>query len=729
MAGVQTSVQLTDLMSGPLQRITQNLDACIRNFEQLHNVSGDAINSNELAAARGQLEATNSILETIQRQTQQNESSQEQYNRSLGESDDHANILLGTLKKVAIAYGGIKGMGALINLSDEMSLIESRLRLINDGQQTMTELENMIYSAAQDTRVEYQAMANAVGKLGNQAKGLFDSTQQLVDFNKTLNMFFKVSGATADEQKNATMQLVQALGSGVLRGDELNSIFEQAPMLIQAIADYMGKPISAIREMAADGEISATIVKNAVFASAGEIESKFKQINLTWSDIWLSMKNTALIQTRPILQEINNLANNTAVQQMGTVLMGVFTELIMAILKCVEYASMFGSFIADNWSVIQPIVIGITTAMIGYYTALGIYNGIQLVTNTIQSASAAISAIHAARLAMQTGATFAATAAQYGFNTALMACPLTWILLIIIGVITAIYLVVAAINKWKGTHVSATGIICGSINVIIQFFKNLGLGVANVALGIWESLKVCCTNMVTAFSNGIKNVQGFFYNLMSTAMKVIESICQALNKLPFVEFDFSGITSAANEYANKSAEAYNSKGTYESVGDAWSKGVNTFDAYKSGWASDAYNAGYKVGENFSNGMESTVGKGVDELKKIANSNYVAPKTTAQQITTNTPTYNPSMSTAKNTNKTAKNTKDIKDSLDITSENLKYLKDLAETEIINRFTTAEIKIDMLNNNNISGTTDIDGIVDNLRTKLEEEMYSVAEGVHR
>ena len=459
---------------------------------------------------------------------------------------------------------------------------------------------------------------------------------------------------------SASLQLTQALGSGVLRGEELNAVFESAPNVIQTIADYLDVPIGKIREMASDGKITADIVKNALLGATNDINSQFDSIPMTWSQVWTGVMNELYVATQPILELINLLA--------------------------------------QNWSIIEPIVIALATA-------IGLYTAALIAYNTIKGISAMAEAVHGAAMMLSTGYTFAATAAQYGFNAALLACPLTWILLIIIAVIAAIYAVVAAINKAKGTTVSATGVICGSINVVLQFFKNLGLFIANVALGIWNALGACASNIGIAFNNVICNIKSWFYGLLETVMDVIAGIVKTLNKLPFIDIDVSGITSKADEYAAKKAEAENNKKDYESVSEAFNKGMNTFDAFETGWVSDAYNAGYKVGENVDSAIGNFFGGGdipdmASDLGDLGNS----------------------------ASKIASDTGSIKDSLDITSEELKYLRDLAEQEVINRFTTAEIHVDMGGiTNNVSNNNDLDGIINYLVEGVEVAMEETAEGV--
>lgn len=642
---------------------------------------------------------------------------QEQFNQEISAGTQQANELTNTIKRAVAAYVSIQSVGKALNISDELVQTTSRLNMMNDGVQTTAELVNMVYAAAQDARGSFSQMADVVARFGNNAKDAFSSSEEVVAFADLIQKQMTIAGASTQEAANAELQLSQALGSGVLRGDELNSIFEQAPNLIQNIADYLDVPIGKIREMAADGELSADVVKAAIFSAADDINSKFNEMPMTWGQMWQSMQNTALIAFQPVLQRLNDLANSEAFQTFIQGAIEAMATLANILLNVFELVGTVGGFIADNWSVISPIIYGVIAALAVYAAYLGIVKAIEL-------ASAAATAIHSVAMSAKigvmaalTGQTMAATAAQMGYNGALYACPVVWIIMLILALIVVIFAVCNAIAKMTGIANSGFGVITGGVNVVIQFFKNLGLTVANIALGIGNAIAALASNMMTAFHNAICSVQSWFYNLLSTALSVIEGICSALNKLPFVEFDYSGISSAADDYAAKASEAAGNKEDYQSISDAFNEGFTTFDAFQDGWASDAFNAGAAWGDGIA-----------DKVSNFSLSDVFG-QTDIPNVGDYTSGFNDAIANSgvgDSIGNIDDNTGKIKDSLDVTEEDLKYLRDIAEQESINRFTTAEVTINQTNNNNVSSDTDLDGFITALDDAMGEAIESITEG---
>lgn len=695
-----------DNANAELEQLRMQLNQAI----QEQNSLNQAMQNMDVSAANDAYLRLSQTVGNTERYIRDNVDEQGRFNQEISAGTQQANELTNTIKRAVAAYISIQSVGKALNISDELVQTTSRLNMMNDGVQTTAELVNMVYAAAQDARGSFGQMADVVARFGNNAKDAFSSSEEVVAFADLIQKQMTIAGASTQEAANAELQLSQALGSGVLRGDELNSIFEQAPNLIQNIADYLDVPIGKIREMAADGELSADVVKAAIFSAADDINSKFNEMPMTWGQIWQSMQNTALIAFQPVLQRLNDLANSEAFQTFIQGAIEAMATLANILLNVFEVAASVGAFIGDNWSIIAPIIYGVIAALGAYLAIMGIVNAITAI-------SAAIDATKAAADALAAGQTFLWTVQQYGLNAALAACPITWIIVLIIALIAIIFAVCNAIAKMTGIANSGFGVITGGVNVVIQFFKNLGLTVANIALGIGNAIAALASNMMTAFHNAICSVQSWFYNLLSTALSVIEGICSALNKLPFVEFDYSGISSAADDYAAKASEAAGNKEDYQSISDAFNEGFTTFDAFQDGWASDAFNAGAAWGDGIA-----------DKVSNFSLSDVFG-QTDIPNVGDYTSGFNDAIANSgvgDSIGNIDDNTGKIKDSLDVTEEDLKYLRDIAEQESINRFTTAEVTINQTNNNNVSSDTDLDGFITALDDAMGEAIDEVTNG---
>lgn len=446
-------------------------------------------------------------------------------------------------------------------------------------------------------------------------------------------------------------------------------------------------------------------------------EGQIIQLTNAWGD----MKEMIGGQLYPyVLLFVQTIQNNW-----GTIeaVVGAITEglsfMLGVLASLVDWAFSLADVIANNWNWISPLIWGIIAALGVYAAYLGIVKAAEIAGLAVKGALAVAEFIQVAALAAQTGATISATAAQLGLNGAMYACPIVWIIVLIIALIAIIYAVCAAIADMTGIANTGFGVITGGVNVVIQFFKNLGLEIANIALGIGNAIAAVASNIMTAFHNAICSVQSWWYDLLSTVLTVVAGICEALNKLPFVEFDYSGITAAADDFAAKSAEAAGNKEEYKSIGEAFNEGYNTFDTFQDGWVSDAFNAGAAWGDGVMDGLSDlTSGFSADNLFGVEGI------PTAED-------YAASLNNSgigSGIDDIAGKTGDIANSLDITSEEMKYLRDIAEQEAVNRFTTAEIKIDQTNHNTISSGMDLDGVVNGLTDAVNEAVEIVTEGVH-
>lgn len=698
MATIRSQMVLNDGMSAVLKRITSALDTTLNAFEQVQRASGRAVDAAQIAQARSQLVGANAEIQDMADGYRRAAEQEENLNRGLRTGGSLADGMLGKVKTLVATLAAGAGLNKLIGLSDQMTSTTARLSFLVDDGGSVDELEAKIMASAQRSRAAYLDTASAIASMGANAGAAFSSNDELIAFMEQVNRQFTIGGASAQGQAAAMLQLTQAMAAGALRGEELNSILENAPGIARAIEQYMGIAEGSIKQYAQEGQVTAEVVKNALFSVADETNAKFESMPMTWAQIWTNMQNRALQTLDPVLNKLNKLANS---EQFSTVVDGALNALATITALASGILDVFvniGSAVVDNWSVIEPIAWGLVAALVAY-------NAEALITQAINGAVALSAGVKAAAEMMSTGATLAATVAQYGLNAALLACPITWI---VAGII--------ALCNWiaKTTGVAATGfgVITGGINVAIQAVWNAMLVVANVAIGIWNALGACCSNIGTAFHNVISNVQGWFYGLLSTALTVVEGICAALNKLPFVEFDYSGISAKADEYAAKSAEAYGSVEEYQNIGDAFTKGYNTFDTFTDGWASDAFKAGASWGDGVADKVSSFFdfgggGTGGTDLGSGFDLSSIADNTGL---------------TADNTGKTA-------DALAVTEEQLEYLRDIAERDAINRFTTAEVKIDMTGmTNRIDGSADLDGVISQLTEGFTEALVTAAEGVH-
>lgn len=719
MATIRTAIALYDGVTAPLKSMHKAMNIVLNSFEAMQRASGNSVDTSAIREAREELARAGAAFDSIEENIRNAGNQQDRFNRRIRDGTTAADGLWSKLKGIAATVGGLAAVKKIIGISDQLTSTNARLNnaMINfDDGGSLTDLEKKVMASAQRSRTSYMDAASSIAKLGLNARDAFGSMDEVIAFQELINKQFIIGGASVQEQQAAMIQLTQAMASGVLRGEELNSVFEQAPGIIQSIADYLDVSIGEIRAMAAEGQLTADVVKNAMFAAADDIETKFSNMPKTWGQIWIGMQNKALSIFNPILNRLNQVANSEKFTQVTDGIINGLAGIASVATVVLDLLINGASLIVDNWSWLAPIVGGVATAFL-------VLNGAMLAYKTVTGIVNALETVKAARLAMttvatgaQTTATFAQTAAQYGLNAALMACPLTWIIILIIAVIAAIYAACAAVAKFTGIANSGFGVICGGIMVVISFFKNLGLSVANIALGIWNALGACASNIGTAFHNVISNVQGWFYNLLSTALTVVAGICEALNKLPFVEFDYSGITSKASEYAAKSAEAYGNVEEYKSVADAFNEGMSTFDTFQDGWAADAFASGAAWGDGVADKVSGMFDfSAMDSMGAADGLDAFNLGNTLDGI------YG-------NTGDTAGNTAAMSEALDIAEEDLAYMRDIAEREAINRFTTAEIKVEQHNENHISKDADLDGIMDAWANDFAEKLEVSEEGVH-
>lgn len=710
MATIRTAIALYDGVTSPLRSMQKAMGIVLNSFESMQRASSNAVDVSAIQEAREELARAETAFDSIEQNIRDANDQQQRFNRSIRDGSSAADGLWQRMKGIAATVGGMIGLKQALGTSDQLTQTNARLNnaLIKfDDGGSIEELEAKVMASAQRSRAYYMDTAAAVAKLGINARDAFTNMDEVIAFSELVNKSFVIGGAGAQEQSAAMLQLTQAMASGVLRGEELNSIFENAPGIIQSIAKYLDVPIGQIRTMASEGQITADIVKNAMFEAAGDIERNFSNIPKTWGQIWTGMKNKALSIFAPILNKLNQIANSSKFEAVSNGVIGALAAIASVATVVLDLLINGASWVVDNWSWLSPVIYGVAAALGVYYGAQLAANTVGLISKGVHIAMAGAKMIQLAATGALTAATAAETAAQYGLNAALYACPLVWIIILIIALVALFYAAVAAVNKFAGTSVSATGIICGAFMAALAFIGNIFIALWNVAAEVF----VLIYNLVATVANFIGNVFNdpvgavcrLFFDLADTVLGVLQALASAIDAI--FGSNLAGAVQGWRDSLGGWVDETVGKGT--EVMAKMSADDLKLDRFE-------YGAAFDLGYNFGEGIDSKVsglfdGSAMDSMGAFDIGN------TLDGI------YG-------NTGDTAGNTAAMSDALDITEEDLSYLRDIAEREAINRFTTAEIHVEQHNENHISKDADLDGIMDAWANDFAEKLDVSEEGVH-
>lgn len=698
----------TDTANAELEQLRGQLDQAVQEQQNLNR----AVDNMDVQAANEAYLRLSQTIGNTERYIRDNVDEQGRFNREIEEGTNEANELMQTIKGAVAAYATIQTLSAALNLSDQLTSTTARLNLMNDGLQTTQDLQNMIYLSAERARGSYQATADAVSKLGLMAGDAFSSSEEIIAFMEQVNKQFTIAGTEAAGIDAAMLQLTQAMGSGVLRGEEYNSILEQAPNIIQAIDDYMEVPKGQLKDMAAEGMITADIVKAAMFAAADDTNAKFEQMPKTFSQIWTSFQNTALMAFQPVLQRMNEIANSEAFQGFVNNAIEALSMVAGIALEIFNLLVGVAGIVGENWSWLSPIIYGVAGALAVYYGWLLLTKGAEMAMAAVHGIVAVAKGIMAAATMLVTGATWAETTAQWGLNSAMYAYPIVWIIILIIALIAIFYAAVAAINHFAGTSVSATGIICGAFMVALAFIGNIFIALWNLVVDVF----VLIYNLVAEIANFIGNiftdpvdaVCRLFFGMADIVLGVLQALASAIDAI-FGSNLAEGVQGWRDSLSGWVDETFGKGNEVMVKMNADDMKLGRFE-YGAAW-----NAGYSFGERIDESIANFDPSSLFDTNVPDADNY-------------TDLSNYGAGLAGDVGDIAGNTGAIKDSMDITEEDLKYLRDIAGQEAINRFTTAEITIEQTNHNTISGNMDLDGVISELTDAANEAVDMITEGVH-
>lgn len=763
MATISNTMAINDQMSPALNAIANALAACISAFDQMQAVSGQAVNTSNIQAANQALAqtetqadaaaqsiedgraATQAATQAAQQQAQtqadvtdniqeatnaleQTENAQDEVNQSLQEGSNAADQLWGKLKGLIAAYVGWQTVKQTVEWSDQITNINARLDIINDKMQTTKELQAMIMASANRTYSSYMDTANAVSQMGMAAGNAFQNNQELIGFVEQLNKQFVIGGVAAEQQASVLFNMTQALSQGVLRGQDLNSVIQNMPAVARAIEQYLGATPGSIKELGEQGKITADVLKNAVMSVADDTNKKFNDMPNTFADVWNKTKNTMIAGMFSLQKTIEETINSERFKAMMDGIASAFNSFISIVGVGIKWTVGLVGFLYDNWSLIAP-VIGTVVAALTIYRAvmLGI-NAVEIISKGIKLAGVVASYAKAAATGVEVAATTAATAAQWGLNTAMLASPVTWIIAAIIAIVGLLYLAIAVINKVTGESYSATGIIAAVVWGLWAYIKN-------IIAAVWNTLLSLAEFFINVWTNPVYSVKKLIYSLAEVFAGFFGGILKGLDPV------ITGLAKGFLWAVNKGIQAINwLSEAMDAIGLGWGQmgelkmegtvasnaeklasdmlasinpgeapeGYVSLDKYKmdfadpAAYAAKGYEAGAAFAEDPMGAIKDALGLSEDPaIKALLNGQQ-------KQL-------GAMKETAKNTTPKGE-------------EDYKYLKEIMAGRAIDRLSGTDIKIEMTNNNKIDSALDINSIVDALTQKLTGAMNTAAEGVH-
>lgn len=726
MQNYGAAIQLTDRMTPVLTNIMNAVNMTVSSVYQLQKASSVDMNSASFSSINENLAQAQVLIDEINRdfsrtgdEINQAKNKQSNFNNAINTGNSHVSkmhSLFNRVMTVAGSYLGMQGIEKAVTFSDEITNNEARLSLMLD-EGSVQDVKSQIYAAAQRSRGDYADMMNSVSRLSLLAGNSFSDAygnvnfDEVIRFQELMNKNFRISGASASEQSSAMYQLTQAMGSGRLQGDEYRSIIENAPLLAKSIEDYMKNAgvEGTMKEWAAEGLLTADVIKAAVFSSSDEIEQRFSDMPMTWAQVMTGMKNSMVSMFDPVLKKINALANNQEFIAVFNSVINSLSWVAGAASVLIDMLANGAIWVSNNWGYIAPVVIGVAAAIGILSAAMLIYNGYSAIHNGLEAVKAAHSAISAGATLAQAAATTTATGAQAGLNAAMLASPVTWIILAIIAVIAVIFIVINAIKQVTGTTTSAVGMIFGAICWLGALILNTVIGLINGIIqfvwtrfvepfiGIIEWVLNACNGGFNGFEGAVANLIGNIISWFLSLGKVVTKIIDAIFGTDWT----SGLSALQNDVLS------------------WGKTENAITLSREAPQinyrmdmTDAYNWGAEKGDSFWSGIKDSFSFDVP--------------TETENSALSSAMYD----TAANTSSVADTTQDISDTVSASSdEELEWLRKVAERETVNRFTTAEIKLDFTSSATINSDMDIDGYINTFTTELQEVLVSTAEGLEK
>ena len=766
---VQTTLALQDKLTGPLLKMMKAMDSTIKIMEKMDNTA-NSVDMKGLAKARSTIQSASADMERLKSaaSTAGDKGVNNLKNSFTGlpgpidNATSSVRSFFTGFVGAAAAYLSLQaiadGFRSFVSAADTYVSTNARLENINDGLQTQAELQEKIYQAAQRSRTGYNDLASSVAKLNLLAADAFSGNDEAIKFGELMGKAFTVSGASTQERQAGMYQLTQAMAAGKLQGDEFRSIMENAPMLAKAISKATGVSMGALKDMSAEGTITADIIKTALFRAADDIEEKFKNMPMTFSQAWMMFKNWSLTAFEPLFIRFSEFVNSDAfgvLAGQAMMFIGAFTGAMDLFFDLLEWGytelGALGQLIADGWGLIGPYLIVAGAALVSYLSILTAYRTVLFITTALETARAFALGVTQAAMMLAAGATFTATAAQWGLNAAIWAFPGTWILAAFIGVIA---LVVSALYFWGDSTATVVGAIVGSIAWMGTAFYNTLLFMANLGIAAIEWI-------YNSWNQGVFGIQSAFFAMGQMIGKTMEIVGvgtqavanQALGGISdVVNAGISGLNkliSLANNIPNVNIKTIGKvdfkagKSVVSSIGSSLrnipmpkqaptSLKLGRFD-YKD--LSQAFNVGNAVGKTISKGASNAMHGLVDQAKGLlggkgmAKNPYMPDPNALGNMLTPGGGSNPLGGDGKNpTGGKLDSIGKIDDEINISDEDLKMLKELADIRSIQNFKSLQPSFTFTGDIAVREEADIEKIVSKISESLTNSMNESVEGAY-
>lgn len=778
MASIQTGIELNDQFTSVIYGIINAVNLTVSSMEDMQrtmnadmDTSGFTDVRDEINQAAAAMDELNDALQN-QPNIRDNAAEQTRFNRTIENGTNEANQLLQTIKSTVGAFAGIVGIkkafgfikdctesfdtqlnaetqliGVLANMIDEESVAQFEIETTAD---TVTAIDEI--AAIQDTVNEVVVPVSAEAKALTatfdqitdkaaeiQSRGIYGD-EAMIAAAAEFSTYFTDADAIEMMMDTLADYAMGMSGGGEIGSKEMVDYATNLGKIMSGAYDAMTKKGFELSD-AQKEIIEGTATHEQIVAALGEeyvnmsgdmqaAAAISQVIEESWSGLYENMSNTPegkIIQMTNawgdmkeviggqlypyVLLFVDAITGNW--DTIENVVSGITTglEYMLGILSWLANAAItFSGIIAGNWSWISPIIYGIAGAITVFTTALLINNAIQTINTGLKKIAAIHAVAHGAAITEEMIATTGLTEAQIACNAAIYACPVVWIIGLIIALIAVFYAAVAAVNKFAGTSVSATGIICGVFTTAAAFIGNLFVAMINFVIDLffvlWTFIAAFANFLANVFDDPVAAIARLFFDLVDCLLGLLQTLAGAIDAI----FG-SGLADAVQGWRD---------GLGGWVDSVFGEGkevitLTTEDTHIGRFEyGDAWDAGYSFGE----GIDESIGNPLDlfDTSNIPSASDYASSLTATGISDGVEDI-------------SDHTGSIADSLDITEEDLKYLRDLAEQESVNRYTVAEVSIDMSGmQNTVNNGSDLDGFVSDLTDAVNEAVDTITEGVH-